>query len=87
MDRTITLSPLVSVSSPAPRTVSVAPPRARVPARARWARVGLIATTLAVLVAVFAASLIGPFIMFAAPLILVMGSALGPLHALMRGEL
>jgi hypothetical protein len=51
------------------------------------ARVGLVLAVLAVLVAVFAASLIGPFIMFAAPLILVLGSAIGPLHAIMRGDL
>lgn len=36
---------------------------------------------------VLAASLIGPFIMFAIPLMLAFGCALGPLHALVRGEL
>lgn len=85
MERTITLSPLVTSAS------SVSRPRTRLerrePPRARWARVGLVAATLAVLVAVFAASLIGPFIMFAAPLILVLGSAIGPLHAILRGDL
>lgn len=55
--------------------------------RAALARVGLVATVLALLVSVFAASLIGPFIMFVAPLLLVMGSALGPLHAMMVGDL
>jgi hypothetical protein len=86
MERTITLSPLVSSASSVssasrPRVERSGPPRARM------ARVGLVLAVLAVLVAVFAASLIGPFIMFAAPLILVLGSAIGPLHAIMRGDL
>jgi len=82
MERTITLSSLVSSSSVSgTRLEHVVRPRAR------WARVGLVAATLVVLVAIFAASLIGPFIMFAAPLILVLGSALGPLHAIIRGDL
>ena len=63
--------------------IAAAPPSSR----AALARVGLVLTVLALLLAVFAASLIGPFIMFVAPLIVVMGSALGPLHAMMRGEL
>jgi hypothetical protein len=45
-----------------------------------------IVTALAVLM-VLVASLIGPFILFALPLMLAFGCALGPLHALARGEL
>lgn len=88
MERTITLSPLVSSSSVSRSRLepSVRLERSE-PRRARMARGGLVLATLAVLVAVFAASLIGPFIMFAAPLILVLGSAVGPLHAIMRGDL
>jgi hypothetical protein len=86
MERTITLSPVVSSAS---SVSSVSRPRQErgEPLRARVARTGLVLAVLAVLVAVFAASLIGPFIMFAAPLILVLGSAIGPLHAIMRGDL
>lgn len=94
MERTITLSPLVSSASSVssasrPRVERSEPTRVErsEPTRARSARVGLVLAVLAVLVAVFAASLIGPFIMFAAPLILVLGSAIGPLHAIMRGDL
>jgi hypothetical protein len=90
MERTITLSSLVS-SAPSvsrPRLAgSVSHLERGEPRRARLARGGLVLATLAVLVAVFAASLIGPFIMFAAPLILVLGSAIGPLHAIMSGDL
>ena len=38
-------------------------------------------------VMVLVASLIGPFIMFAIPLMLVFGCAIGPLVALTRGDL
>lgn len=84
MERSIALSPLVSSVSVSRSPVKVMRSE---PPRARAARAGLVAATLAVVIAVFAASLIGPFIMFAAPLILVLGSAIGPLHAILRGEL
>ncbi len=89
MESTLSLaSPRSVVSS---RTVAplseIVVPRISHSPRAALARVGLVVTILALVVAVFAASLIGPFIMFVAPLILVMGSALGPLHAMIRGEL
>lgn len=38
-------------------------------------------------VMILAASLIGPFILFALPFMLLFGCAIGPLHALVRGEL
>lgn len=70
---------------------SAAPTRARAPwiwqQRSFGAAVGLALTIIGAVVAVLAASLIGPFIMFVAPLILVFGCALGPLHAMVRGEL
>jgi hypothetical protein len=86
MESAVALALPVVPSSVVPSTeiIVAAAPRT---SRASVARVGLVVTVLALLVAVFAASLIGPFIMFVAPLILVMGSALGPLHAMMTGEL
>jgi FtsH-binding integral membrane protein len=51
--------------------------------RSVLAAFGLVLTTLGCVLAVLAASLIGPFIMFVAPLILVFGFAFGPL----KGEL
>lgn len=76
------------------RPLTVAGPRSTV-ARPPWlwrerslaAAAGLALTVLGAVVAVLAASLIGPFIMFVAPLILVFGCALGPLHAMLKGEL
>lgn len=47
----------------------------------------LIAVTISTVIAVLVASLIGPFIMFVLPFILLMGFAIGPLHAMLRGEL
>ncbi|MBX7190810.1 MAG: hypothetical protein K1X94_02065 [Sandaracinaceae bacterium] len=87
--RSLALSTLVSpVPSVRVRPVrEVITPAAPAAPRARLAKLGLAATVLTLLVAIFAASLIGPFIMFATPLLLVLGSALGPLHALVRGEL
>jgi hypothetical protein len=58
--------------------------------RAPLATLGALAipvTVVLTVVMVLAASLIGPFILFALPLMLVFGFALGPLHALARGEL
>lgn len=55
--------------------------------RSLAAAAGLLLTLLGSVVAVLAASLIGPFIMFVAPLILVFGCAFGPLHAMLKGEL
>lgn len=70
---------------------------ARTPARpaVRWlwhqrsigALLGLVAVTISTLIAVLVASLIGPFIMFVLPFILLMGFAIGPLHAMVRGEI
>ncbi len=51
------------------------------------ALLALPATILLAALMVLAASLIGPFIMFALPFMLVFGFALGPLHALLRGDL
>lgn len=67
----------------------------KAPAMARWlwhqrsiaALFGLVAAIFGAFVAVLAASLIGPFILFIAPLILIFGFALGPLHAMIRGDL
>jgi hypothetical protein len=58
--------------------------------RAPGALTALVALPVAVVLAVLmvlVASLIGPFIMFALPFMLVFGFALGPLHALLRGDL
>ncbi len=44
---------------------------------------GLAGVTLGMVVAVLGASLIGPFILFAVPLIALFGVAAGPLHALL----
>lgn len=76
------------------RSIPVAPTRTE-PQAVRWlwhqrsivALFGLVSCTASVVVAVLAASLIGPFIMFAVPFLLILGFALGPLHAMMRGEL
>lgn len=60
------------------------------PRRAPLAVCALLAIVPAVALAVvmvLAASLIGPFVMFALPLMLCFGFALGPLHALVRGDL
>lgn len=46
------------------------------------ARVGLALVALGMVLAVLAASLIGPFIMFAVPFMALFGTALGPLVAL-----
>jgi hypothetical protein len=85
-----------------PRSIQMAQPRARSSAptsrrpqallwlwnqRSIVALLGLLAVTLGAVVAVLVASLIGPFIMFVAPLILIFGFALGPLHAMIRGDL
>jgi len=69
----------------------------RTPARpaVRWlwhqrsigALLGLIAVTISTLIAVLIAALIGPFIVGVLPFILLMGFAIGPLHAMIRGEL
>jgi hypothetical protein len=50
--------------------------------RLRLAGLGIAATTALVLVMVGFSALIGPFIMFTAPLILIAGFALGPLASL-----
>lgn len=84
-----TLTLARSLSVPAPRTAH------RAPTWGRWlwhqrsigALLGLFAVTLSTLIAVLVASLIGPFIMFVLPFILLMGFAIGPLHAMLRGEL
>lgn len=81
-----------------PRSIPVArsqAPATRRPRALLWlwnqrslgALVGLVAVAFGAVVAVLVASLIGPFIMFVAPLILVFGFALGPLHAMIRGEI
>jgi type IV secretory pathway TrbD component len=83
-----------------PRSIQMAQTRSKAPATRRpqtllwlWnqrsvvALLGLLAVALGAVVAVLVASLIGPFIMFVAPLILIFGFALGPLHAMIRGDL
>ena len=51
------------------------------------ALVALLAAVPVALVMVIASSLIGPFIMFAVPFMLLFGFAFGPLHAMVKGEL
>lgn len=55
--------------------------------RSIGALLGLVGVTISTLVAVLVASLIGPFIMFVLPFILLMGFAMGPLLAMVRGDL
>ncbi len=72
---------------PTTRTLTTAP-RART--RATLAVPALLVLALAVpacFAMVLAAALIGPFIMFALPPMLAFGCALGPLVAIVRGEL
>ncbi|MBX7196999.1 MAG: hypothetical protein U0234_08615 [Sandaracinus sp.] len=76
-------------SSPLARHVA-GPHRRPLVRRASLAPAALIAlpaTIAAAVLMVLAASLIGPFIMFAIPLMLAFGCAIGPLHALVRGDL
>jgi hypothetical protein len=54
---------------------------------ASLALVSLVPVVGLAVVMVLVASLIGPFIMFAIPLMLLFGCAIGPLVALVRGDL
>lgn len=74
----------VSFSHPRPKLAAPTTPRATAPIPALFG-LGLAIPTATLMV--LASSLIGPFIMFAIPLMLVFGCAFGPLHALVKGEL
>jgi hypothetical protein len=88
------MSSLALPRSLAPRSTTSAPARTAAPT-VRWlwhqrsivALFGLLTCTASVVIAVLVASLIGPFIMFAIPFLLLLGFALGPLHAMLRGDL
>ena len=51
------------------------------------ARLLVLIACLGAAVLVLASALIGPFIMFAIPFMLLFGFAFGPLHAMVKGEL
>jgi hypothetical protein len=80
-------------------TIALAPatfvhplPALAAPARRRAmgsvpAILGLVLAVPAAVVMVLVASLIGPFVMFALPFMLLFGFAFGPLHAMVKGEL
>jgi len=72
---------------PAARARATPPPIARRAPLATLALLSLAPAIAGAIAMVLAASLIGPFMMFAIPLMLAFGCALGPLHALARGEL
>lgn len=87
----MTTTDALTLSPPTPLAARVAEPRRRPLARrvalAPTALFALPATIAAAVLMVLAASLIGPFIMFAIPPMLAFGCAIGPLHALVRGDL
>ena len=78
------LAPAALVAHPLPILAAPARPRAMAPIPAL---LGLVLATPAAVVMVLVSSLIGPFIMFAIPFMLLFGFAFGPLHALVKGEL
>lgn len=59
----------------------------RTPAGSVPAILGLVLAVPAAVAMVLVASLIGPFVMFALPFMLLFGFAFGPLHAMVKGEL
>lgn len=80
----LALSPSALTARAAERPTRPLPRRAPLGPAALVALPAVIAATVLM---VLAASLIGPFIMFAIPLMLAFGCAIGPLHALVRGDL
>lgn len=86
----MTTSHVLVLSASSPTARATEPRRRTLPRRAPLGPAALLALPAAIaltVVMVLAASLIGPFIMFAIPLMLAFGCALGPLHALLRGDL
>lgn len=69
-------------SLPTLATLTLPRPAAPIPAL-----VGLLVAVPIAVVMVLVSSLIGPFIMFAIPFMLLFGFAFGPLHAMVKGEL
>lgn len=79
-----TLAPAARIVHALPVLAAPATRRATAPIPAL---VGLVVAVKVAVVMVLASSLIGPFIMFAIPLMLLFGCAFGPLHAMVKGDL
>lgn len=81
---TATLAQVSPDARALPALAAPALPRATAPIPALFGLALAVPTAIGM---VLVSSLIGPFIMFAIPFMLLFGCVFGPLHAMVRGEL